>query len=64
VIVVGALVGFGLTAEFSGDPPGLVLAGLTFACAVLVYRMDLARRYWDRSMATEPPTSDDGSNAR
>jgi hypothetical protein len=57
--VIGTLVGFGLVAEFIDDPPELVLAGLTFACAVLIYRMEVARRFWDRSMSIEPLVDDE-----
>jgi hypothetical protein len=53
--VIGGLIGFGLYCQFVGDPPGIVLAGLTFACAMLLYRMEVSRRYWERSMAIEPP---------
>lgn len=58
-IVIGTLIGFGLVAEFIDDPPELVLAGLTFACAVLIRRMEVARRFWDRSMSIEPLVDDD-----
>ncbi len=53
-LVIGTLIGFGLIAEFIGDPPGMVLGGLTFACAVLIYRMEVARRFWGRSMSIAP----------
>ncbi|HTK97075.1 MAG TPA: hypothetical protein VL379_03535 [Pseudomonadales bacterium] len=57
--IIGTLIGFGLVAEFIDDPPELVLAGLTFACAVLIYRMEIARRFWDRSMSIEPLVDDE-----
>ena len=58
-LVIGTLIGFGLVAEFIDDPPELVLAGLTFACVVLIYRMEVARRFWDRSMSIEPLVDDE-----
>ncbi len=47
--VVGALIVLGL-AILSSGARWLVVAGVLFTCAILVYRTDLARRYWDRSM--------------
>ncbi len=58
-LVIGTLIGFGLVAEFIDDPPELVLGGLTFACVVLIYRMEIARRFWDRSMSIEPLVDDE-----
>ena len=55
-LVITTLIGFGLYCNFVDDPPGVVLSGLTFACAILIYRMELSRRFWERSMAVEPPT--------
>lgn len=62
LIVVGVLVGFGLTAQLIGDPPGLVLTGILFACAVLIYRMEVSRRFWDRSMSVNPLAIDEGAS--
>jgi hypothetical protein len=65
VVIIGTLIGFGLVAEFVDDPPGMVLTGLLFSCAVLIYRMELARRFWDRSMSIDPLADDEpSSNAR
>jgi hypothetical protein len=58
-LVICTLIGFGLFAELIDDPPELVLGGLTFACAVLIYRMIVARRFWDRSMSIEPLDDDE-----
>ena len=58
-IVIGVLLALGLFAEFVDDPPELVLGGLTFACAILIYRMEVARRFWDRSMSIEPLEDDE-----
>ena len=58
-LVISTLVGLGLFAEFVDDPPELVLGGLLFACAVLIYRMEIARRFWDRSMSIEPLADDE-----
>jgi len=56
-LTIGTLIGFGLYCEFVEDPPGVVLSGLIFACAILLYRMEMSRRFWDRSMALEPVPS-------
>jgi hypothetical protein len=58
-LIIATLIGFGLFAEFVDDPPGLVLAGITFACAVLIYRMEVARRFWGRSMTLRPLDDDE-----
>ncbi len=58
-LIISTLIGFGLFAEFVDDPPGLVLAGITFACAVLIYRMEVARRFWGRSMTLRPLEDDE-----
>jgi hypothetical protein len=47
---VGGLALFGVALQISGSPPWLALAGLVAAVVMLVYQVEVIRRYWDRTM--------------